>query len=537
MQRPHAAGAVLQALEPLAQKIAELELQALEGKATNIVSMMGELAKSLAAAGREAVELVLDQAARAPQRCICTKCNMEASSHGFEATSFIGRFGLIKVTMRRMRCATCRRSWLPLDEAWALPEGGYADDVREATERLACRMPFREAVEELEHLWLVAPDPSTAKRWILRDGDRADQAAVADAQEQWREHERKTQAVASGEERSQERTAGFGVVEVDGVMVLAWKPGQEPRRKTQGEKQAGENEPTTLKPAASDVDAEGRAANHQPPSTLSQVQGSPMGPIGRSPRVHGREICMGITYLDEHVCEESPGRGLLLERRYVGSLNDRDGFWLKLHDAAAAQGVLSKQHVVRVSDGGAYFIDHSAELFSDQPLVGILDIQHAKQHVWETGHKLTADKDETRAWVSPHTEAIRNGHVGAVIIDLAKERERRTGTKQKEAIAQLHGYLDRHKTLMDYPRYKAAGYPLASAAIESTNKRLAGRRLKQGGMIWSEPGVEAMLASRVAFYNPGTWTRLWPHLKLIFDSLAGARRGNGEKHEWFRGGR
>ena len=51
----------------------------------------------------------------------------------------------------------------------------------------------------------------------------------------------------------------------------------------------------------------------------------------------------------------------------------------------------------------------------------------------------------------------------------------------------------------------------ASAAIESANKRLVGRRCKQGGLIWNEPGLEAMVALRVAFYNRDTWRRLWPH--------------------------
>jgi hypothetical protein len=46
-----------------------------------------------------------------------------------------------------------------------------------------------------------------------------------------------------------------------------------------------------------------------------------------------------------------------------------------------------------------------------------------------------------------------------------------------------------------------AGRPRAGQ-VESTNKRLVGRRCKQGGMIWSEVGLEAMVALRVAFYNP-----------------------------------
>ena len=104
-----------------------------------------------------------------------------------------------------------------------------------------------------------------------------------------------------------------------------------------------------------------------------------------------------------------------------------------------------------------------------------------------------------------------DGQIHDLLVDLAAERQRRRGRAQREAIDGLRGYLKRNQHMMDYPRYRDAGYPIASAAIESANKRLVGRRCKQGGMIWSEPGVEAMVALRVAFYNHDTWHRLWPH--------------------------
>ena len=142
------------------------------------------------------------------------------------------------------------------------------------------------------------------------------------------------------------------------------------------------------------------------------------------------------------------------------------------------RGVLSRQKLVRVSDGGAYFIEHSDELFCDQPLLGILDCQHAKQHVWEAGHKVVADKKEVPSWVLPRTKAIVDGKVHQVISGLGQEREHATGSKAVKALDDLTGYLSRHKHMMDYPAYHAAGYPLASAAIESTNKRLVGRRCR-----------------------------------------------------------
>lgn len=505
MRRPNAAGMVLQALEPMAKKLAELESRALEGGAMPVVALIGELAESALALARRGTELVLDQAARVASADLkCPKCgSQDFCSHGFEPTSFTGRVGHVAFSRRRFDCDGCGHSWFDFDERWQLPAGDYADDVREATERLACRLGFREAVDELKHLWGVAPDATTAQRWVIKDGQRAEQANTADAQQHWKRYEQQVHAVAAGEQRADARKRGFGVVEVDGVHVLTWKPGHEPRRKAA-------NDSSAPKAALDGSESSGRV-EHQAPSTLSRVPGSPMGPTGRSPRVRGREVCMGLTYLGEHACEESPGRGVLLDRRYVATLNNREGFWTQLHAAAQAQGVLEREVVVRLSDGGTYFVDRSAELFRDQPLVGILDIQHAKQHVWEAGHKIVADKKETAAWVQPRTEAIRNGGVGAVLVELAQEREQRTGIQQREAIDSLRGYLDRHQRLMDYPRYRQAGYPIASAAVESANKRLVGRRFKQGGMIWSERGVEAMVGLRLAFYNPGAWNQLWPH--------------------------
>jgi hypothetical protein len=503
----------LQALEPLARTLTELEHKALRGEPMPVAELGSVLATTLAAVARHAIELVLDQAARACSAPAPCPCGCEAVSKGFEGTFFIGRFGRVPVSRRRFVCE-CGRSWFPLDVAWSLPAGDYTDDVREATERLACRLGFDEAVAELAHLWGVAPEGSTAKRWVGQDGARAEAAARADADDRWRRYEAEVHAVARGEQRAAVRTPGFGVVEVDGVHALTWKPGQEPRRRAVDDVACGPATHPSAEAPPTAREADERCASHQAPSTLSQVPGSPMGPTGRSPRVHGREVCVGLVYRGEDACEESPGRGLLLARRYVATLNDREGFWTKLHAAAATQGVLSCEKLVRVSDGGAYFIDRSAELFCDQPLVGILDCQHAKQHVWEAGHEVAAQHREVEKWVLPRTQAIMDGKVQAVIVELAEERRRRSGGPAA-AIDKLSGYLDRHKHMMDYPTYMAAGYPIASAAVESANKRLVSRRCKQGGMIWSEPGLEAMLSLRIALHNPTTWQTLWPHLRKL----------------------
>ena len=331
MRQPKAAGTTLQALDPLVQKLTYLEEQALGGEAVGVVEMASQLSATLKAVAGRVMELVLDQAARAQPTEIPCRCGGKASSQGFEDTFFIGRYGRVEVSRRRVLCDDCERSWLPLDEAWGVPSGAYTDDVREATERLSCRLGFDEAVEELQHLWGVSPDGTTAKLWVGQDGRRAEQAAKAEATKHWQEYEAEAFAVAQGERKGAERTEGFGVVEVDGVMSLCWKPGQEPRRRPT---EQGSPQEERIVAAPSSETSE-RATRHQAPSTLSEVAGSPMGPTGRSPRVRGREVCMGIAYRGEHAFKESPTRGVLLEKRYVATLNDRATFWAKLHTAAA----------------------------------------------------------------------------------------------------------------------------------------------------------------------------------------------------------
>ena len=162
MRRPNPPGTVLQALEPARRKLEELEERALRGEALAVVEMAASLSQCLQEVARVTMERVLDQAARAQPCSVPCGCGREAQSKGFEETSFVGRFGRVAVSRRRFACA-CGSSSFLLDGAWSLPAGDYTDDVREATDRLSCRLGFQEAVAELHHLWGIAPDASTAK--------------------------------------------------------------------------------------------------------------------------------------------------------------------------------------------------------------------------------------------------------------------------------------------------------------------------------------------------------------------------------------
>src|SRR5262249_2787455 len=140
MRRPDAAGRVLEALEPMAKKLTDLEARALQGAAMPVTVLIGELVEAALAVARQGTALLLRQAAAVAQgEVTCPKCSSkDVGSHGFETTSFIGRVGRIELSRRRLECDICEHSWFDFDERWHLPAGGYADDVREAVERLSC---------------------------------------------------------------------------------------------------------------------------------------------------------------------------------------------------------------------------------------------------------------------------------------------------------------------------------------------------------------------------------------------------------------
>lgn len=114
MRRPQPPGEIGKALTPIVEELARLEERALRGDAMPVVELSKHLSAAFLAAGREAMERLLDQAARAQLGPVpCPSCAQPAESKGFEGTSFIGRFGRVPVSRRRFTC--CGQSWFPID--------------------------------------------------------------------------------------------------------------------------------------------------------------------------------------------------------------------------------------------------------------------------------------------------------------------------------------------------------------------------------------------------------------------------------------
>lgn len=68
-------------------------------------------------------------------------------------------------------------------------------------------------------------------------------------------------------------------------------------------------------------------------------------------------------------------------------------------------------------------------------------------------------------------------------------------TWSEEALGALQ-YLEKRLNNMDYPSFKARGYPIGSGQVEGMNKSVIGNRLKRSGMQWSREGAATMASLR-----------------------------------------
>jgi hypothetical protein len=57
-------------------------------------------------------------------------------------------------------------------------------------------------------------------------------------------------------------------------------------------------------------------------------------------------------------------------------------------------------------------------------------------------------------------------------------------------------YLENRLDRMAYRDFSAQGFPIGSGQVEAMNKSVIGKRMKQSGMHWSEPGAKAMASFR-----------------------------------------
>jgi hypothetical protein len=185
-------------------------------------------------------------------------------------------------------------------------------------------------------------------------------------------------------------------------------------------------------------------------------------------------------------------------------LADIDQFNQAVLSELHRRGVETAGQVAAVSDG-AEWIQGFVDLHCPQA-TRILDFAHAAEHRALVGQAV-APEDPT--WLAPRLPRLKHQGPQPLLAALQQQVEQVAALAQPPPeVSEALTYLDKRVTLMQYPAFAAAGWPMGSGSVESANKLVVEARLKGAGMHWARPNVNPLLGLRNAACND-RWDEAW----------------------------
>lgn len=218
-----------------------------------------------------------------------------------------------------------------------------------------------------------------------------------------------------------------------------------------------------------------------------------------------RENKTAIAFTDKDLVKRKNEKNIIARKEYTAFIGDADTFRGYVLNIAVKAGYGKVKDVVLIGDGAAWIRNMGEDVFPDA--VQILDLYHLKENVYSYAkYKYKQNEKEYVPWAEAFIEKVENGKAEEALRLLPKKEKLPTG------VVNLRTYVKNNMDKIKYPEYKAKGYFVGSGAIESANKVILQRRLKQSGMRWGVPGAQAVLTLRAKVES-----RLWDSdVKALF---------------------
>jgi hypothetical protein len=194
--------------------------------------------------------------------------------------------------------------------------------------------------------------------------------------------------------------------------------------------------------------------------------------------------------------------------RYVARRTAKGGFAWLLYQLALQCGLEQAQQVVILGDGAPWIWNLVAEHFPGA--VQIVDLYHAKEHVWDVAHAVFGRGTAAgTAWAMHACTLLEQGHSEALVCAISALPPIVPEPGQARSIPERAvDYFTTHAQRMRYPLFRAQGMHLGSGIAEAACKTIVGTRAKRCGMRWTPEGLDALLPLRTAVLN-GSYDSWW----------------------------
>ena len=208
-----------------------------------------------------------------------------------------------------------------------------------------------------------------------------------------------------------------------------------------------------------------------------------------------------------------------LTKTYAATMQSWEEFGYMLRVEAHKRGYETAKEKLFISDGAQSLKTFRQTHFPEATF--ILDWYHAAEHVSACSKAAFGEATQEQvAWYKRVKKKLWLGKLDGVIASIEKESARAGKPQPKEhegsARVILHrniGYFSENRDGMDYPRFRAEGWPIGSGVAEGAVKQFA-MRLKGSEKFWNGfgcgPGAEEMLALCALHRSEdGRWQEYW----------------------------
>jgi len=200
---------------------------------------------------------------------------------------------------------------------------------------------------------------------------------------------------------------------------------------------------------------------------------------------------------------------------YLATMHARGKFGVLARLEAERRGIRQASEVVVLGDGAAWIDTLHEQHFPRH--VRIVDWYHAVEHLHEVSRAVHPEDAGARPPLVDRLEtALWDGQVQSVVLALEELAQRVSPPKDddppdhpRRVLARNVGYFQRHAEHMNYPAYRARGWPIGSGMTEAGVKQF-NKRVKGTEQFWRTHGVEPVLALRSLWLSDDDrWHHYW----------------------------
>lgn len=405
--------------------------------------MEGALRAALHQAGASALSALLQLDAPGPeQRQRPCPCGKQAQYQGLRSKPVLSVLGPVSITRPYYLCAHCHHGQFPADVELDVDGTEMSPGVRRMLAMVGSAAPFDHGRQQME---ILAGLKVTAKAV-----ERTAEAIGSD--------------IAQGEQRQIQRAVQLDLpiimgkavpilyVQMDGTGVPVVK------KETVGRKGKTDGQPA-----------------------------------------HTREVKLGCVFTQTKWDKEGFAIRDPDSTTYTGAIENAQEFGKRLYVEAWQRGWSNARKKVVIGDGAEWIWNLAEQHFPGA--VQIVDLYHARQHLWDLARRLYPHDERTRkAWVKIHQKRLLDkGKIEKLIASLRSIAS--TNAEVLEKIRTEADYFERNSARMRYPKFRRQHLFVGSGVIEAGCKTVIAARLKQSGMFWTVRGANAIIALRCCHIN------------------------------------